>query len=140
MRYLLDVNLLVALMAPQHVHHARAHAWFASVGAWATTPITEAGLLRLLMNPAIVGIQVPMSQAVHLLGELHADAAHTVLSDDASFVASIVSLERLTSSRDVTDVHLADLAARHGAVLATLDRGIPELLAPAERHHVLVIP
>lgn len=140
MRFLLDVNILVALMAPEHVHHARAHAWFVSVGAWATTPITETGLLRLLTNPAIVGIQVSLSQALQLLRDMHADSAHELLRDEASVVSPQISLERLTSPRDVTDIHLVDLAARHGSVLATLDRGIPELLSPADRRHVLVIP
>ncbi len=45
--YLLDVNVLLALVSPDHVHAGRAHAWFEGVTAWATTPITEAGPLRL---------------------------------------------------------------------------------------------
>lgn len=139
-RYLLDVNLLIALALPRHVHHARAHDWFASVDAWATTPFTEAAFVRLLTNHSVVGIEVPMSLALHMLGRLHEDDGHAFASDTASLATPQVSFERLTSSRDVTDVHLVDLAARSGHVLATLDRGIPELLAERDRRHVLVIP
>jgi hypothetical protein len=37
-RYLLDVNVLIALIDANHVHHDRAHKWFAAEGAhaWAT--------------------------------------------------------------------------------------------------------
>jgi predicted nucleic acid-binding protein len=47
--YLLDVNVLLALCDPLHVHHAAAHRWFAAVGrfAWATCPITENGFVRI---------------------------------------------------------------------------------------------
>lgn len=139
-RYLLDVNVLIALAVPRHVHHDRAHEWFTSVDAWATTPFTEAAFLRLLTNRAVVGAEVPMSQALQMLGQLHADEAHRFVADDASLASPQIGFERLTSSRDVTDLHLVDLAARSGSVLATLDRGIPEMLTEHDRRHVHVIP
>jgi predicted nucleic acid-binding protein len=39
---LLDVNVLVALFDPDHVHHDLAHGWFADDGAagWATATAT----------------------------------------------------------------------------------------------------
>ena len=48
MRYLLDVNVPIALVDPAHVHHDPVHDWFAKVGAraFATCPITENGLLQ----------------------------------------------------------------------------------------------
>ena len=47
--YLLDVNVLLALCDPMHVHHEAAHRWFAEKGsqAWATCPITENGFVRI---------------------------------------------------------------------------------------------
>lgn len=139
-RYLLDVNVLVALAAPQHVHHGRAHDWFSSIDAWATSPVTESAFLRLLTNVAVVGVQVPMAQALEMLQQLHADPTHAFIPDDASFASPRVGLERLTSSRDVTDVHLVDLAARSGNLLATLDRSIAGLLADEDRRHVFLVP
>ncbi|PJN94116.1 VapC toxin family PIN domain ribonuclease, partial [Amaricoccus sp. HAR-UPW-R2A-40] len=53
MIFLLDVNVLIALTDPAHVAHDDAHVWFAETGrhAWATCPITENGVLRILGNP-----------------------------------------------------------------------------------------
>ena len=50
---LLDVNVLIALMDPRHVHHEQAHSWFAgsAPSAWATCPITENAVLRILGHP-----------------------------------------------------------------------------------------
>jgi uncharacterized protein len=48
--FLLDVNVLIALIDPTHVGHDAAHAWFAATGAasWATCPVTENGVLRIV--------------------------------------------------------------------------------------------
>ena len=50
---LLDVNVLVALFNPDHIHHDTAHDWFAEnhTDGWATCPITEQGVVRILANP-----------------------------------------------------------------------------------------
>ncbi|HYK37674.1 MAG TPA: hypothetical protein VEV40_17080, partial [Alloacidobacterium sp.] len=52
-RFLLDINVLIALIDPAHVQHDRAHEWFASKGqkAWATCPLTENGVLRIVGHP-----------------------------------------------------------------------------------------
>ena len=72
MVYLLDVNVLIALADPAHVQHEAAHGWFGSGGAasFATCPLTENGLLRIVGNhrypnspgtpAAAAGILVPM--------------------------------------------------------------------------------
>jgi predicted nucleic acid-binding protein len=54
---LLDVNLLIALFDPAHVHHEAAHGWFARNGkdCWATCPLTENAFVRILSNPAYPG-------------------------------------------------------------------------------------
>jgi predicted nucleic acid-binding protein len=51
--YLLDVNVLIALIDPTHISHAAAHEWFQREGAsrWATCPITENGVLRIVGDP-----------------------------------------------------------------------------------------
>ena len=62
---LLDVNVLVALVLDQHVHHVAAHRQFAGVAErWFTTPLTEAGLLRLLLTPAVAGREVAGAEAL----------------------------------------------------------------------------
>ena len=53
---LFDVNVLVALAWPNHVHHARALDWFRehSPLGWATCSITETGFVRVSSNRAAV--------------------------------------------------------------------------------------
>ena len=50
---LLDVNVIIALLDPSHVHHERAHEWFGAyreskAGGWATCPIVETGVVRVV--------------------------------------------------------------------------------------------
>ncbi len=53
MTYLFDVNVLIALIDPAHVGHDAAHRCFGDVGSvlWATCPITENGVLRIVGHP-----------------------------------------------------------------------------------------
>lgn len=138
---LLDVNVLIALSWPQHVHHHRAHAWFgAHGGPWATTPVTESGLVRLSTTPAVVGRAVVMSEALGALTALRGLPRHVFWPDDATLAQPHVDLARLVTRRQVTDVHLADLAARRSGVLGTFDASIVDALEPADRHAVLLLP
>jgi len=56
---LLDVNVLIALMDPLHVHHELCHHWFAARGTtpWASCAITQNGVLRIL---AILVTPIPL--------------------------------------------------------------------------------
>ncbi|MBI5160385.1 MAG: PIN domain nuclease [Micrococcales bacterium] len=138
---LVDVNVLVALTWPQHVHHARARNWFSDwQGEWATCAITELGLVRLSMTPAAVGRAVAFADAVGMLTRLRALPHHRFLDDGSSLTAPTVGLVRVGGYRQVTDIHLVNLAASSGAVLATLDARLPDLLEPADRDHVLLLP
>ena len=47
---LLDVNVLVALLVPEHQHHAASMDWFtaqAGQRGWATCAVTELGVIRV---------------------------------------------------------------------------------------------
>ena len=139
--HLLDLNVLIALAWPQHVHHARAHAWFGSqTGPWMTTPLTEAGFVRLSTNPVVVTETITMSTALGVLSAMRTADRHEFLPDDSSLAAPQIALAALATSRQVTDAHLVNLAARSGVILATLDRGIELMLAPADRGWVTVLP
>ena len=71
---------------------------------------------------------------------IRAERRWRFLTDDASLADPDITTEVLMGHHQVTDLHLVNLAARHGAVLATFDAAIPTWLAPADRRHVLVIP
>ena len=52
MHHLLDVNVLIALLDPNHAFHERAHAWWSGeVRAWASCPLTENGAIRIMASP-----------------------------------------------------------------------------------------
>lgn len=138
---LLDLNVLIALAWPQHVHHERVHAWFASrTTTWMTTPITEAGFVRLSTNPSVVTHRVSMNDALAMLAALRGVVGHAFLPDTSTLAAPVISLTAVATSRQVTDAHLVNLAAASGARLATLDRGIEQMLAPSDRDRVFIVP
>ncbi len=139
--FLLDLNVLIALTWPGHVHHGRAQTWFASMGGrWATTPFTEAGFLRLSTNTAVVGEAPSMAEALMLLITMRSVPGHLFIPDSTSLTSATISTAGLVASTQVTDVHLVNLAADSGAVLATLDKAIASYLDPADRHHVRLLP
>ncbi len=127
---LLDVNVLVAIAWPEHTMHSVAVEWFdrrADEG-WATCSVTEAGFLRVSANPTVVGDPVRPRDAAALLRQLCKVGAHTFLPDDVSPITSaLFPLDRVIGHRQVTDAHLLALARRHGASLATFDRGVVTL-------------
>jgi toxin-antitoxin system PIN domain toxin len=125
---LLDVNVLVALFDPDHVHHDLAHDWFAQEGsaAWATCPITETGCLRVLTNPAYHAATLRPDAVASLLRQICSSKGHRFwgealsLRDEKSFDLSFVR-----GHRQLTDVYLLGLAKSQGGRLATFDRSIP---------------
>jgi len=50
MTFLLDINVVIALIDPVHDFHDVAQNWFSSVfvSNWATCPMTENGVLRIV--------------------------------------------------------------------------------------------
>jgi uncharacterized protein len=138
--WLLDSNVLVALTLNSHVHHRAAHqALRQHDGNWATSPITEASLLRLLINPAVTGLTITSSEAQKALAGLRAHRAWTFLSDESSLAQPLIDLTVMNSHRQVTDLHLLNLAVTHGALLATFDSRITPRLVPDDRHHVRLL-
>ena len=139
MLYILDVNILIALTNPAHLHHQRAHAWFSAVTAWATTSMTEASFVRLMLNPHVAGRHIPTHAVMSVLNGLRTLPGHIFLADDSTLADPVIDITALVGHNQVTDMHLVNLAARHNAVLATFDAGIPATLIPADRRYVTVI-
>jgi toxin-antitoxin system PIN domain toxin len=138
---LLDVNLLVSLAWPNHVHHGQALAWFGGRAGrpWATTPITEAGFVRVSSNVAAIPAAVTPTEAVALLEQMRDVPGHRFLEDDVPLVlGGHLPAERVATYRQVTDAHLLALARRHGARLATFDRGVSTLAGRDARDLVLI--
>jgi uncharacterized protein len=141
-RYLLDVNLLIALLDPTHIQHDRVHAWFESEGsaAWATCPMTENGVLRVLGHaryPNVSGSPAVIAEYVRALRRL---PGHDFWPDDLSLVDSEhVATEYLLDSSQITDTYLLALAVAHRGKLATLNhRLVPNAVAGGKQALCLV--
>ena len=142
---LLDVNVLVALAWPTHVHHAAAHAWFAEEGSagWATCPLTQSGFVRVSSNGRVIRDARRPAEALELLRLMLAVPGHEFWEDDTSIATSpYVATNRIVSHGQVTDAHLLALALRRGGRIVTFDRGVASLLpedAPRTAVHVLSV-
>jgi toxin-antitoxin system PIN domain toxin len=124
MTHLLDVNLLVALAWPNHIHHAAALDWFrrSQAAGWATCPLTESGFVRVSSNSSVVPEARSPREASHLLRRIVALPHHVFWHDDVSMASSDFLEEvPLVGYRQVTDAHLLALARQRGGRLATLD-------------------
>lgn len=125
MTYLLDVNVLIALVDQAHVGHDDAHAWFEAEGqqSWATCPLTENGLLRIVSHPKYPNMAGSPARVAEILEALRALPGHVFWTDDISLVASdLVEARQILTSAQVTDSYLLALAASRGGRLATFDR------------------
>ena len=141
-RYLADVNVLLALVWPRHTGHAAAQAWFAKSGhrAWATDPLTQLGVLRLLTNPAVTHGAVSARTALELLAEATAHPGHEFWSldyDPATALNPLIS--DLTGPQQWTDALLLAHAAERNGVLVTFDAGIGKLASGKLGGHLLVL-
>ena len=134
-----DVNVLIALVYPGHVHHRAALAWFGEVGEYATTPITEAGLLRLMLNPKVVGQAVASTDALATLASVRRDPRARHIEDRVSFSEPYIDLVGLAGFRQVTDLHLVNLAAANDAVLVTFDPALGRSLVAGDQHLVQLL-
>lgn len=142
MRALLDVNVLIALLDPDHSMHERARAWFAMniPGGWASCPITQNGCVRIMSHP---GYPNPLAvrAVMERLREATATAHHQFWADDVSLLDSRVADHgRIHGPRQVTDLYLLALAVRHRGRFVSFDSSIP--LAPikgAEKKHFLTV-
>jgi toxin-antitoxin system PIN domain toxin len=138
---LLDVNLLIALFDPDHVHHEPAHVWFGAhkKGGWATCPLTENGLVRILSNPAYSPAAERPARIAERLRVFCGSGHHVFWPDDVS-LRDAGRFDLAVSHRRLTDVYLLALAVAHEGRLATFDRSIPSKGVPgAGPRHLAVI-
>lgn len=126
--YLLDVNLLLALADPMHVHHELAHHWFAASGqaSWATCPITENGFVRVACHPRYPNRPGDVAVVLGILRQFCAHPGHAFWEDDAS-LRDLILPHIVMTHQHVTEVYLLGLAAQRREKLATLDQHIPAM-------------
>ena len=123
MTYLLDGNVLAALVIDSHVHHALAKDWFGrSKEPFATCSVTQGTLLRVHM---IMAVDKSPAAAWQTLAALERHSRHQFWDD--GFGYQHVAHQKLQGPKQVTDAWLAELARRHSAKLVTLDQPLANL-------------
>ena len=111
-----DVDVLVAAPVASHLHHPRAVAWLQANTRFATCPLTELGLIRVLMQlgatPSDADLALDYIVRVHRAQLIPADLSATAIGG--------LSL----GHRQTTDLYLVELARAHQATLSTFDRAL----------------
>lgn len=124
MTWLLDANVLVALVIDSHIHHDRVHRWFSTLKRdhFATCVLTQGTLLRVHMKTAV---DPSAAGAWQSLRQVAAHPKHEWWGESLSFLK--VHHRNLQGSGQVTDAWLAELARRRNGRVATLDSGFATL-------------
>lgn len=127
MAFLLDINVLIARVDPDHEHHGRARRWLSEQGGagLATCPLTENGFVRIYGHPAYPGGPGSPAQALEELRVIRQMPCHRFISDTLSIddPTAFHSLGGI-GPRQVTDLYLLALAARHRMEFATFNGNI----------------
>lgn len=125
---LLDVNVLVALFDPVHMHHEAAHEWFRQnrKSGWASCPLTENGMVRVLSSPAYPGRKTTVRDAIQRLSSFRKSGDHVFWPDSATVCEpTLIRPAHLLGHKQITDVYLLALAVMNRGRLATFDQNIP---------------
>ncbi len=130
MRHLLDLNVLLALAWPNHVHHEASHSWFARVGraGWLTCSVTESGFIRVSSNHRVTPDARSPAEAALLLHHMCRLPGHAFLTDSVSLATRHEQLAQLVQgSAHITDAHLVLLAQEATCGFVTFDRRAAEM-------------
>jgi len=138
-KYLLDVNILIALTQSDHNHHQLVTQWFDLPGLdWGICAFSEAGFLRVSTNPKVGNLTI--EEAAEILAALTAHAGHRFWPIAASWTSLTASFsERIFGHKQITDAYLLGLAIQDNGILVTLDKKIQYLAGPRYSRHVLVL-
>ena len=121
---LLDVNVLVvALLVPEHEHHAAAVDWLtteAGSNGWATCAVTELGVIRVCAQ--LPGGTWPPEATADRLLLLTAAGREYVFWPDTVSPAAMAEVRSASTGKQVTDRYLLGLARRHSGRVITFDR------------------
>ena len=128
MKYLLDVNVLVAWGWSDHLEHERTVTWIAAAKReegtlFFTSAIPQLGFVRV--SVLRTGGRVTVKEAAATLAGMIQTLRrrHVFLPDDR--LADRFP-KWCQSAAQTTDAHLLELAEAHGLSLATLDTRIPD--------------
>ena len=139
---LLDVNVLIALLDPDHSLHQKARDWFGrnAASGWASCPITQNGCVRIMAHPGYPNA-LPVRAVMERLHEATLGRHHEFWADDVSLLESrIADASRIHGPRQLTDLYLLALAVHRGGRFVTFDASVTlGAIRGAERRHIVAL-
>ena len=142
MRSLLDINVIISLLDSGHVMHGAAIHWLERElnHGWATCPITQNGVLRIMSQPAYPNHR-PVAQVAERLEEACKHASHVFWPEQISLLKKgLIRWERMLGHRQITDSYLLALAVTHGGRFVSFDQRIcVDLVPDASQTHLAII-
>lgn len=137
---LLDVNLLLALVWPQHQFHRLAQNWFDQHHAkgWATCTVTQLGFIRLSSNPSYLHGEEKTPEEARLLLKGLVDHSHHRFLPDSEAPVRFPEIAEILGHQQVTDAYLVGMARLSHARLITFDRQLASLARKKGLVEVLV--
>lgn len=143
MRSLFDVNVVIALIDPQHSLHSPAHRFWKESRSkeWATCPLVENGVVRILTGASYPGASAyTIEDVFHLLRNLISSTEHEFWADDLSLLdENRFEAKRILGPKQLTDIYLLGLAASKGGRLVTFDRRVTPAAIPGASEENLVV-
>ena len=142
MRALLDINVLIALLDPDHSLHQRAREWFSgnAVAGWTSCPITQNGCARIMAHPGYPN-PLPVRAVMERLREATRSPYHEFWADDVSLLdPRIADASRIHGPRQLTDLYLLALAVHRGGRFVTFDASVSiSAIKGAEKRHIVAL-
>ncbi len=87
--FLLDINVVLAIVDPGHTFHAAAHAWLGARpdARFLTSPIVQLGVVRVISQPRYPNHLGTAALALELLRQFSAHPRHDFCADDLSLTS-----------------------------------------------------
>ena len=138
--YLVDVNVVLAILDERHAHHTAAEVWFDSPGLrWSLCTFTEAGVLRFFTRPKTGGLS--MQQGTAMLERLKRRPGYSFQPISAEWQALTAPFsQRIHGHNQVTDAYLLGLAVGGGIELTTFDKAILHLAGEFKKNDLVLEP
>lgn len=142
MKYLLDVNLLIALLDSNHEYHSLTIEWLINNknNQLLVCPITQNGCIRILSLSSYPN-KFKVEEVVNKLRELIASQNFKFIEDNLDILESnTINWLQIQGSKQITDAYLLALATKNNSALATLDKKIElQTVKTAKRNNLVVL-
>ena len=126
MRSLLEINPIIALLDSAQVFHRSAQTWLEKkiLNGWATCPITENGVIRIMSQNAYPNSQPP-SKIAERLAEACQHPTHEFWPETISLLTDgVIRWQYLLGPRQITDAYLLAIAVVNKGKFVSFDQHI----------------